>query len=122
MSTVTLAAGTATVVVGPSALSEAALQTLIDGLAYLNTSENPTDANRVVTITQLVDSGSDTSPNDATLAPNIASTVNVNPVNDAPVNTRAGHADDQRGCERHALAPATAMRSRSPTPTRPRSP
>ncbi len=88
--TVTLAAGTATVVVGPSTLSEAALQTLIDGLAYLNTSENPTDANRVVTITQLVDSGSDTSPNDATLAPNIASTVNVDPVNDAPLNTVPG--------------------------------
>ena len=88
--TVTLASGTATVVVGPSTLSEAALQTLIDGLAYLNTSENPTDADRVVTITQLVDSGSDTSPNDATLAPSIASTVNVNPVNDAPLNTVPG--------------------------------
>jgi len=88
--TVTLAAGTATVVVGPSTLSEAALQTLIDGLAYLNTSENPTDADRVVTITELVDSGSDTSPSDATLAPNIASTVNVNPVNDAPLNTVPG--------------------------------
>ena len=99
--TVTLAGSTATVVVGPSTLSEAGLQTLIDGLAYLNTSENPTDANRVVTITQLVDSGSDTSPNDATLAPGITSTVNVNPVNDPPINTRARHADDQRGRQRH---------------------
>jgi Ca2+-binding RTX toxin-like protein len=88
--TVTLAGGTATVVVGPSTLSEAALQTLIDGLAYQNTSENPTDANRVVTITELVDSGSNTSPNDAVLAPNIASTVDVNAINDAPIATVPG--------------------------------
>ena len=88
--TVTLVGSTATVVVGPSTLSEAALQTLIDGLAYLNTSENPTDANRVVTITELVDSGSNTSPSDAVLAPGIASTVDVNPINDAPITTVPG--------------------------------
>ena len=35
----------------------------------------------------------------------------VTAVNDAPAQHGAGHADDQRGCQRHASAPATAMRS-----------
>ena len=42
-----------------------------------NTSQNPTDADRVVTITELVDSGSNAGPNDNTAALNLVSTVNV---------------------------------------------
>ena len=52
-----------------------------------NTSQNPTDANRVVTITTLVDSGSNVPDNDNTTALSLISTVNVNPVNDAATIT-----------------------------------
>ena len=38
----------------------------------------------MVTITQLVDSGSNAAPNDNTATLAVASTVNVNPTNDAP--------------------------------------
>jgi hypothetical protein len=72
-----------------ASLSAATLQSLIDGFAYSNTSQDPTAGDRVVTITEVVDSGSNTTPDDATTAPNIASTVNVVPVNDAPVATIA---------------------------------
>ena len=88
--TVSLASNTATVTLSGGALTEVQLQTLIDGLTYRNSSQNPTDANRVVTITELVDSGTNSpAPNDNTATLNIASTVNVNPVNDAPTGTPA---------------------------------
>ena len=87
---VTVTGSLATVTFSGAALSAAALQILVDGLAYRNSSENPTDANRVVTITQVVDSGSNVSPNDNTTTLNIAATVNVNPVNDPPVNSVPG--------------------------------
>ncbi len=80
---VAVAGNIATVTFSGAALSIAALQTLVDSLTYRNASQNPTDANRVVTITELVDSGSNASPDDNTSALNLASTVNVNPVNDA---------------------------------------
>lgn len=81
--TVSVAANVATLTFSGAALSAAQLQTLIDSMTYRNTSEAPTDANRVVTITQLVDSGSNAAPNDNTAALNLSSTVNVNPVDDA---------------------------------------
>ena len=87
--TVTLAGGTATLVLSAMTLNAGQLQTLIDGLGYLNSSENPTDADRVVTLTQVTDSGSSTSPNDNATTLNIAATVNVDPVNDAPSGTNA---------------------------------
>ena len=46
---------TATVTFG--AADAAALQALVDSLAYRNTSQNPTDADRVITITSLTDFG-----------------------------------------------------------------
>ena len=78
---VAVAGNIATVSFAGATLSAAAVQTLVDGLAYRNTSANPTDANRVVTITQLVDSGSGTAPSDNSAALAIASTVDVEPVN-----------------------------------------
>ena len=54
--TVSLTGTTATVTF-PGAADAAALQQLIDDLAYRNTSPNPTGGDRVITITQLVDSG-----------------------------------------------------------------
>ena len=85
--TVALSSGTATVTLTGATLSAAALQTLIDGLGYTNTSQDPTDANRVVTITEVVDSGLNTPPDDAITTLSIASTVNVDPVNDEPTLT-----------------------------------
>src|SRR5262249_35863020 len=81
---VSLAGSTATVTFSSASLSAIQLQTLIDGLSYENDSQIPTDANRVVTITQLVDSGSNVAPNDNTATPNVSSTVNVDAVNDEP--------------------------------------
>ncbi|MBK1670374.1 hypothetical protein CKO28_20325 [Rhodovibrio sodomensis] len=78
--------GTATVSFSGANLSEAQLQTLVDDLAYRNTSDDPTTASdRVVTITQLVDNGSDAGANDNTATPNLTSTVSLTPVNDPPV-------------------------------------
>ena len=54
---VTVAAGVATVTFSGATLSATAVQTLVDAITYRNTSQDPTDANRVVTITQIVDSG-----------------------------------------------------------------
>ncbi|MBU6174064.1 MAG: tandem-95 repeat protein, partial [Planctomycetes bacterium] len=77
---------TATVVISHMGLTKGELETLINALRYKNTSQNPTLGIRVVTISQLVDSGSNTNPNDntnETLA--IVSSVTVVPVNDAPL-------------------------------------
>ncbi|MBK7025219.1 MAG: hypothetical protein IPH41_17655, partial [Sulfuritalea sp.] len=85
--TVTIASGTATVVLSKVAgVSTGNISTLVNGITYQNTSiDNPTDGNRVFTLTQIVDSGGTASGGVNTTALSIASTVNVNPVNDAPV-------------------------------------
>jgi Ca2+-binding RTX toxin-like protein len=88
--TVTLAGSSATVVVGGMTLNAGQLQTLVDGLAYRNASEIPTDADRVVTITRVVDSGPDGGADVNNSNPNVSATVNVNPVNDAPLNVVPG--------------------------------
>ena len=80
---VALVGTTATLSFTGATLSASQIETLIDDLDYYNGSEDPTDANRVVTITELVDSGSNSAPNDNTTTLAIASTVDVVPVNDA---------------------------------------
>ncbi|MGB9367057.1 MAG: VCBS domain-containing protein, partial [Xanthobacteraceae bacterium] len=76
-------AGTTATVTFPGAADAAGLQALIDGLAYRNASENPTEADRVITITQLVDSGGTAGTGDDSAALNIVSTVQVHRTNDA---------------------------------------
>ena len=91
-SSVAFTGTTATVTVAKSGgISAAAMQTLIAGLAYSNTDESPTFGARVVTLVSLRDVGSNTPPND-NIFENIGifSTVNVAPVNDAPVVTAPG--------------------------------
>ncbi|WP_029032236.1 DUF4347 domain-containing protein, partial [Salinarimonas rosea] len=88
--TVTVTGTTATVSFTGAALTTAAAQTLVDGLAYRSTSDNPSTANRVATITQLTDSGGTASGGADTFAPNIAATVTVSAVNDAPTLTGGG--------------------------------
>ncbi len=60
-------------------------QTLVDGLAYENSSDDPTTANRVVTLTSIQDSGGTLNGGVDTTALAIASTVSITAVNDAPV-------------------------------------
>lgn len=77
---------TATVSFTGATLSNAQLQTLVDGLTYRNTSENPTTAgNRVVTITGITDSGGTAGGGVESATPNLTSTVSLTPVNDPPV-------------------------------------
>jgi uncharacterized delta-60 repeat protein len=60
------------------------LRYIIDHLSYENISQNPTEGDRVFTITEVVDSGSNAPPSDNTANPNIASTVTVHAVNTPP--------------------------------------
>ncbi len=84
---VALASTTATVSVSGGTLSTSATQTLIDGIAYSNSSENPNTSNRVITVTSLTDSGSNSGSNDnVNDGLSIASTVTVAAVNDAPTD------------------------------------
>ncbi|MEO9331514.1 Ig-like domain-containing protein [Pseudomonas guguanensis] len=77
---VSVAAGTATVTLSGMTRSNAQMSTLIDGMTYSNSSDNPGSNNRVVTITSISDSGGSNN----TAAPNRVSTVTVIAENDAP--------------------------------------
>ncbi|MDG0799272.1 putative Ig domain-containing protein, partial [Pectobacterium punjabense] len=79
---VSLSAGTAVVSLSGAALSNADMGTLLSGMTYGNSSENPHTTARVVTLTQVTDSGA--SNNSTALA--ISSTVAVVAVNDAPTD------------------------------------
>ena len=67
------------------ALSTLEMESVIVGMAYENTSENPTNATRYITLTELQDSGGVLFGADDTAYPGIVASVNVLPVNDAPV-------------------------------------
>ncbi len=85
--TVAVSGSTATVTIDSTpGLSNAAMAALVDGLSYTDTNVNPGDPARVVTITQLHDTGG-TSPGVDTTVLNITSTVIFD---QAPVVT-AGH-------------------------------
>ena len=89
--TVTAAGGTATVSLTKGAgLTTAQMQMLVDGMTYQNMSQAPTVAARVVTLTRLDDSGSNSAPNDNQATLSLTSIVTVTAVNDAPVNTVPG--------------------------------
>ncbi len=75
---------TATITVSGGTLSTAAMQTLVNGISYNNTSPDPSNASRVVTITAISDSGSNSGSNSNTAALTLSSTVSVNSVNSAP--------------------------------------
>ena len=60
------------------------IETLIDTISYQNNSDNPTIGNRVVSITELTDSGGTAGGGDDTAVLSISSTVSVVGVNDAP--------------------------------------
>lgn len=82
---VAVASNTATVTVSGMSLSDAQMGMLVSGITYGNTSDDPTAiaGSREIKITGITDSGS--SSNSAT--PNIAATVSITAVNDAPTLT-----------------------------------
>ena len=89
---VTVADSTSTVTWTADAggISEAAMETLINALAYTNTDQSPTDvADRVVTITTLQDSGGTDNSGDDSVTVALASTVNVIAVDDDPTITNS---------------------------------
>ncbi|MFX4229838.1 MAG: hypothetical protein ACFHHU_18750 [Porticoccaceae bacterium] len=83
---VSVSGTTATISFSGATLTSAQIQTLVDGLSYRNTSDNPTTAgNRVVTITGITDNGGTANSGSNSAAPNLTSTVSLTAVNDAPV-------------------------------------
>lgn len=84
--------GTATVTLTSAAgISEAAAQTLINGIQYQNTNvDNPTGGDRKFTLTSIVDNGGITNSGHDTTTLAVASTVHVTPVNDAPTFAGTG--------------------------------
>ncbi|UXY15303.1 DUF4347 domain-containing protein [Chitiniphilus purpureus] len=77
---VTVAGATATVTLTGLSRDNSQMGSLIDAITYRNSSDNPGSSSRVITITGIADDGA----NNNTATPNIASTVTVTPVNDAP--------------------------------------
>lgn len=76
---------TATVTISKAGgIAPAEAQTLVDAIAYSNTSQNPTAAERVITLTSIQDSGGTADGGVDTTVLAIASTVTVVPVNDPP--------------------------------------
>ncbi|WP_189608066.1 beta strand repeat-containing protein [Saccharospirillum salsuginis] len=87
---VSVSGSVATVTLSGGTLSEANAQTLVDGLTYVNNSEAPNDANRVVTLTSLTDSGGTANGGDDTVSLSVSSTVTTVAVNDVPVLSDLG--------------------------------
>ena len=74
---VSVSGTTATLSLSGGTLSTSALQTLVNAISYQNNSNTPNTSNKVVTITSLTDSGSNTGANDNIATLEIASTVTV---------------------------------------------
>ncbi|RQP23189.1 DUF4347 domain-containing protein [Piscinibacter terrae] len=89
--TVSVSSGTATVTITKIAgISTATAQTLVNGLTYRDTSDNPSTASRVVTLTSIQDSGGTANGGVDTASLSVSATVAVAAVNDAPVVTASG--------------------------------
>ncbi|MFK7834981.1 MAG: hypothetical protein AB8B60_02065 [Sulfitobacter sp.] len=83
---VSVVSSTATVSFSGANLSDAQLQTLVDGMTYRNSSDDPTAfENRVVTITSLSDNGGTANGGNDTATLSVSSTVSITATNDAPV-------------------------------------
>lgn len=79
---VSVTAGTATVTLSGLNLDNTGMNALINGITFNNTATDPGTATRTVTITQITDSGASNN----TASPNIASSVAITNVNDAPTD------------------------------------
>jgi hypothetical protein len=81
---ITGCATTCTVALSGMSLTATQMNTLVDGLKYRNTDDSPTDADRVVDLTAMTDSGSTGGSHDASVDPATTSTINGELLNDAP--------------------------------------
>ncbi|MEQ1951311.1 DUF4347 domain-containing protein [Mesorhizobium yinganensis] len=82
---VAVVAGVATVTLSmPGGVSVADAQTLIDGLTYTNSSENPDTSDRVVTLTGIRDNGGTDGGGVDTASVSLGATVSISALNDAP--------------------------------------
>jgi large repetitive protein len=82
---VSVSGSTATLVLTkPAGISTAAVQTLVNGINYRNTSEAVTNSSRAVTLTRVVDDGLTANSGVDTATISVASTVTVTAVNDGP--------------------------------------
>ncbi|MDF1622993.1 MAG: DUF4347 domain-containing protein [Pseudohongiella nitratireducens] len=97
--TVAIESGVATVTFQGD-VSEAQAAAILDGLAYKSESDAPDTTDRVITLTELVDSGTDSK----SVAPNQSSTVSLTAVNDAP-GLDTSLSPELTGVNEDALAP-----------------
>ncbi|WP_324770851.1 hypothetical protein, partial [Pokkaliibacter plantistimulans] len=84
---VTVSGTTATLTLSGGSLSATELQTLITGLTYQNTSDDPAAASRAVTLTSVTDNGGTANGGSDSTSLTLTSTVAMTPVNDAPTLT-----------------------------------
>ncbi|MGE5526100.1 MAG: tandem-95 repeat protein, partial [Rhodospirillaceae bacterium] len=85
---VTVLNGTANVALASSGIATTAMEAVIDGIAYQNiNADHPTPGARRVVITALKDDGGTANGGSDTATLGLASTVTVEAVNDAPINT-----------------------------------
>lgn len=87
---VSVTGGVATITITGGTLSTADAQTVVDGMTYASSSDNPGTSSRVVTLTGISDSGGTANSGSDTASASIAATVAIGAVNDAPVNTVPG--------------------------------
>lgn len=89
--TVSFAGGSATVKVSAaSGIAQADLLALVNDLKYINTSANPSEGTRTVTLTELKDNGGTAKGGLDTSALDLSSSVTVTAVNSAPTLTSPG--------------------------------
>ncbi|RRV15606.1 DUF4347 domain-containing protein [Pseudomonas saudiphocaensis] len=90
---VSLAGSTATITLGSAGgLSAATAQTVVDGMAYRNSSDAPSTATRVITLASITDNGGTANGGVDTTATSISTSVSVVAVNDVPIVTSSGGA------------------------------
>ena len=83
--TVSVTSGTATVTLTKAGgVPSSNMQTLVNGMSYQDTSQDPTAATRTITLTQVQDTGGTANGGVDTTTLAIAANVTVVPVNDAP--------------------------------------
>jgi VCBS repeat-containing protein len=89
--TVSVAGTTATVTLAKAGgISAANMMTLVNGITYRNSSDNPTAGGRVITLTSIKDNGGTANGGADTRTLAIASTVIVVAINNAPVLSASG--------------------------------
>ncbi|WP_170245693.1 Ig-like domain-containing protein [Fodinibius salinus] len=85
---ISVSGSTATISFSGASLTTGQLQTLVEELAYRNTSGDPTTgSDRIVTITEITDDGGTANGGDDTAALSLSSTVSLTAVNSPPVIT-----------------------------------